>query len=141
MSPVSSSTSALRGTKAGADRRHEATEAKRSQPSLTIETPSTVAPLLLLGGVGGRRAGALDVDVARALADGEALESEGVAGEVERVLHEHGDGHGPNAAGHGGDEGALGRHLLEGDVADEAVAALLEGKEGLFIGPEKTEIR
>ena len=47
----------------------------------------------------------------------EAREAKGVATEVDRVLHEHGDGHGPHPAGDGGDKRAPGRHFVEAHVA------------------------
>lgn len=40
-----------------------------------------------------------------------------------RVSHQHGDGHGAYAAGHGGDGGAFGGDFFKGYVAYQAVAA------------------
>ena len=48
-------------------------------------------------------------------------------GGLNRVDHEHGDGHGADAAGDGSDDGSLLLHAVEVDVADEAIAALLRG--------------
>ena len=42
----------------------------------------------------------------------------------DRVAEEHGDGHGADAAGDGGDGGRLGGDLVKGDVPDELLAAL-----------------
>ena len=43
-------------------------------------------------------------------------------GRVQRVLHEEGDGHGANAAGHGGDGGGALGGLIELNIADKTVA-------------------
>jgi len=52
---------------------------------------------------------------------------DGGAGGFHGVVEEHGDGHGTDAAGDGGDEGGLFGNRLEVDVADQAVAALAGG--------------
>ena len=41
----------------------------------------------------------------------------------EGVGHEHGDGHGTDSAGDGGDGGAFGGDLVEGDVTDQAAVS------------------
>ena len=41
---------------------------------------------------------------------------------LQRVVEEHGDGHGADAAGDGGDEGGHLAHAVEVDVPDEALA-------------------
>merc|ERR1711871_446142 len=60
--------------------------------------------------------GRVDVDMSRVLAEEHALEAQGVACEVSRVLHEHCNSHGADTPGHWGDVTALGSHLLEADI-------------------------
>ena len=50
-----------------------------------------------------------------------------LAGGLEGVFHEHGDGHGADAAGNGSDGAALGGYAGEIDIASEAVAGFFAG--------------
>lgn len=50
-----------------------------------------------------------------------------LAGGLEGVFHEHGDSHGADAAGNGGDGATLGGYAGEIDIAGEAVAGFFAG--------------
>ena len=45
---------------------------------------------------------------------------DGLLRALQRILHQHGNGHGPHTAGHRGDVGGLGGHLGKQDVTHEA---------------------
>lgn len=64
--------------------------------------PPSFATRLVFGG---------QVHVARVFSEGNPRQTQGVAAQVHGVFHQHGDGHGPHAPRHRGNERALGRHL------------------------------